>query len=538
LRAHFTSRRVAAAPQQRAQQNDAARVAARWPAAHGARLSPTGGIAAMSIRVSAFFAALSLAALPALAQSRCDALLAAFGSQLADATCAESADLTTANPATTPANNSVAGLPAFAFTPQTDRSVISPDAANRTPITKAVPGVQLNARIASDPKGEARFLLRLPDSWNGRLVVAGASGTRSEFNGDFAWSDYVVQRGYAYASQNKGVLNLALSSAADPLACRLNPASPVFVHFFDNDAGEEFSRWAGFMAQAAVLARRGAESHYASRVRRTYAVGTSNGGYQVRRAVESYPELFDGGVDWEGTFVDEHAPNLLTDLPAGVLNFGDYAASGFSATSTAAANIRAAGYPPDLVTTVGSTPTSLWGLYWAQFWEVTQCQWQKRLDPTYDTYGAGTGNYNYVARESVSAVAQNLAAFATTGRIRRPLITVAGTMDGLLPIDHHARAYARAVAAQSGQRGDDGDDDGDRPQYRLYEVQNGNHIETFKLTFPTLEFIEPHAQRAFDLLVDSVEAHHALPPSQCIPRGGSISASPAQPGHCAALQAP
>ena len=72
-----------------------------------------------------------------------------------------------------------------------------------------MPGLQLNARIASDPRGQARFLLRLPNDWNGRLVVAGASGTRSEFNGDFAWSDYVVQKGYAYASQNKGVLNLS-----------------------------------------------------------------------------------------------------------------------------------------------------------------------------------------------------------------------------------------------------------------------------------------------------------------------------------------
>src|SRR5207253_1207418 len=83
----------------------------------------------------------------------------------------------------------IAGLPPFAFTPQTDRAVISP--ATPTPVTKVVPGLQIQARIASDPKGEARFLLRLPNDWNGRLVVAGASGTRSEFNGDFAWSDYV-----------------------------------------------------------------------------------------------------------------------------------------------------------------------------------------------------------------------------------------------------------------------------------------------------------------------------------------------------------
>ena len=157
------------------------------------------------------------------APTRCEEVLKKIGKDLADVTCFESTDLTTTNPLTTPANNSIAGLPAFAFTPITDRGVIAPSAAKRPPITKVVPGVQIDARIASDPTGQARFLLRLPDDWNGRLVVAGASGTRSEFNGDFAWSDYVVQKGYAYASQNKGVLNLQFSTAADPLACRLNP---------------------------------------------------------------------------------------------------------------------------------------------------------------------------------------------------------------------------------------------------------------------------------------------------------------------------
>ena len=476
-----------------------------------------------------------LASSPAFAATRCDQVLAAFGSRLADASCFESPDLTTNNPATTPANNSIPTLPALAFTPVTDRGVISPNPPNRTPITKAVPGIQLDARIADDPTGEARFLLRLPAAWNGSLVVAGASGTRSEFNGDFAWSDYVVQQGFAYASQNKGVLNLTLVAVsptppADPLACRLNPASPVWVHFFDNDAGHPFTDWAPRMVQGATLARVGVRAHYGHSPRHTFAVGTSNGGYQVRRAVESAPELFDGGVDWEGTFVDAGAPNILTDLPPAILNFPDYAASGFSPNSTAAKNIVAAGYPPDIV----SGSVSLWGLYNAQFWEVTQCQWQKRLDPTYDTYGSGTGTYNYVSRLSVSDVGANFAAFATTGRIRRPLITVAGTMDALLPIDHHARAYARKVAAAQQDRRGDGDDD-DRPAYRLYEVQNGNHIETFKDVVPQLEFIQPHAQRAFDLLVEHVERRAALPPDQCIARGARIQQSPAQTGHCASL---
>src|SRR5262249_21496897 len=130
-------------------------------------------------------AAILAASNSAAAANRCDHLLGLLSRQVIDANCAESADLTTNNPATTPANNSLPGLPPFAFTPQTDRAVLSP--TTRTPITKTVPGVQLDGRIADDPTGEARILFRLPNQWNGRLVVTGASGTRSEFNGDFAW---------------------------------------------------------------------------------------------------------------------------------------------------------------------------------------------------------------------------------------------------------------------------------------------------------------------------------------------------------------
>ena len=492
---------------------------------------------ALRLSVFAVLTVFAASNIPASAAARCDRLLELLKSKIADVTCFESSDLTTANPATTPANDSLPGLPPFAFTPQTDRNVIAPPPGFRTPITRAVPGVQIQARIADDPLGQARILIRLPDDWNGKLVVAGASGTRSEFNGDFAWSDYVIQKGYAYVSQNKGIYNLFVSTAADPLGCRLNPTSGIFVHFYDNDPGALFTRWNEVMLAATKIGRDALESHYGRHAVRTYAVGTSNGGYQVRRAMETAPELFDGGVDWEGTFVDPVAPNLLSSLPPAILNYPDYLASRFSFDSTAAKNIREAGYPPDMV--VPDSTTSLWGLHWGQFWEVTLCQWQKRLDPTYDTYVSGPGAYVYVDRLSVSEVGVNVAAFATTGRLKRPLITVAGTMDGLLPIDLHARAYARKVEAALGR-----DDPAVRPpeqtapEYRLYEVQNGNHIETFVTTFPRLELIEPHAHRAFDLLITHGEAAAALPPSQCIPISGEIDTTPAQPGHCARLLAP
>jgi hypothetical protein len=327
------------------------------------------------------------------------------------------------------------------------------------------------------------------------------------------------------------------------------------VDFFDDGPAKPFTQWTQYMLEDARLAHRAVAAQYHRSARFTYAVGTSNGGYQVRRAIEDAPELFDGGVDWEGTFIDPRGPNLLIDLPPAIANFPAYAASGFDPDGPAAKAIVAAGYPPDLVTGT----TSLWGLYWGQFWEVTQCQWQKRFDPAFTTYRGGvndvtgTGGYPYAARIAADpAIAQRVAQVATTGRIRRPLITVAGTMDALLPIDRDARVYEALVRRAGcddrgrGRGRDDcdadrddrrGHDDRGRPEYRLYEVQNGNHIETFKRTFPQLELIQPHAQRAFDLLVDHVERHTQLPPSQCIPRGGAIASGPSQPGHCPQLLA-
>src|SRR5712692_5339717 len=91
----------------------------------------------------------------------CSAVVAALETvpAVADVECLVSSDLTTANPATTPPDNSLSGLPPGAFTPRTDANNqpgIGPE--SRYPITRQVPGLQISGRM-TDAEG-ARWLIR------------------------------------------------------------------------------------------------------------------------------------------------------------------------------------------------------------------------------------------------------------------------------------------------------------------------------------------------------------------------------------------
>jgi len=141
-----------------------------------------------------------------------------------------------------------------------------------------------------------------------------------------------------------------------------------------------------------------------------------------------------------------------------------------------------------------------------------------------------TKDYDYAARRKPFHLAPRIGQIATDGDISRPLVTLQGTMDALLPIKRHGRPFRDAVVGA-----------GRAALHRYYEIQNGNHIERYRQSccnFTQLEFIQPHAHRSFQLLVDWVERGVLPPPSQCVPRGGTIVANPGaagQPERCAAL---
>lgn len=247
--------------------------------------------------------------------------------------------------------------------------------------------------------------------------------------------------------------------------------------------------------------------------------------------------MYDGGIDWEGVYWSPSGPHILVDLPAALRPYRDYALSGFNGASAAHQAIVNAGYPPDIR---ANPPTpaniyspvvgSLYETHANNYWDVTACVFAKELDPA---YVGEPQDYDYAARRQPFHLSPRFGRISTDGNIGRPLITVHGTMDALLPIARHAQPFRDAVVAA-----------GKDSMHRLYELQNGNHIERYRQSsynFTRLEFLQPHAQDAFHRLVAWVESGIAPPPSQCIPRGSSIIDNPAvsgRPDRCASLLVP
>ncbi len=75
-----------------------------------------------------------------------------------------------------------------------------------------VPGIQIDGYFHDDStfntthgwNHDSQFVIRLPEKWNGGLVVSGAPGTRLQYANDFTISDWVLAKGYAFASTDKG----------------------------------------------------------------------------------------------------------------------------------------------------------------------------------------------------------------------------------------------------------------------------------------------------------------------------------------------
>ena len=363
----------------------------------------------------------------------------------------------------------------------------------------AVPGIQVDGHFADTSTSnatygwfhDAQFVIRLPDHWNGKLVITGAPGIRKQFANDFLFSDWLIARGYAYASTDKGNNG---------------------TNFFRDGAtpGDALVEWNDRVTELTLAAKAVVQQRYGQAPAYTYITGISNGGYLTRHALENRPDLYDGGVDWEGAHWRPEGPNLFTYLPAALKHYPRYAASGDPAARDA---MIAAGFAP------GSE--FLWSYHYAVYWDLTQRTYREEMDPSYDTTveagfpfcPSGTpycdADYDYASRPQ--AVKDAVAKVALTGRIGKPLITLHGTLDTLLPIGPNSDAYAALVDAA-----------GRKKNHRYYVVEGGNHVDQLYDEHPDqLRPIAPCHRAAFIALENWVEGKGSAsrpPPSRIIPR--------------------
>ncbi|MFD8232850.1 3-hydroxybutyrate oligomer hydrolase family protein [Streptomyces sp. NPDC059696] len=360
-------------------------------------------------------------------------------------------------------------------------------------VPSGVPGVQIDGYFPDTSttntnngwQHDAQFVIRLPDRWNGGLVVAGTPGNREQYANDRAIADWVLSRGYAYAATDKG------------------NTGPAFYRDGE-EPGDAIAEWNSRLTQLTRAARVTAARHYHRPPSRTLVTGMSNGGYLVRWQLENHPGLYDGGVDWEGTLWRTDGPTLLDFLPEALRTYPVYAAGGQEADGAHRA-LHAAGFP------AGSE--FLWPYHHKIYWDLTQRIYREELDPGFDgTAEAGTpfcapgtpacdADYDYAARPGeVRAAVQKI---ALTGRIGKPLITVHGTLDVLLPISQDSDVYARMVR-QAG-RGS---------LHRYYRIEGGTHTDALVDTHPDrLRPLTPCHRTAFTALENWLSRPGHRPPA-------------------------
>jgi hypothetical protein len=359
-----------------------------------------------------------------------------------------------------------------------------------------VPGIQVDGYFPDDSTSntnngwnhDSQFVIRLPDDWNGGVVVTGAPGVRAQYANDFIVSDWVLSKGYAFASTDKG---------------------NVGTHFYADGSrpGGSIAEWHARVTQLTKATKRVAVQVYGRAPRRTFMFGISNGGYLTRWQLENNPQLYDGGVDWEGTLFRAEGPNLLTYLPTALAEYPRYAATGDPAAHAA---MIAAGFVE------GSE--FLWPFHHAVYWDLTQRIYREEFDPSWDGAldagipfcASGTpscdADYDYASRPD--SVKEAVASVSLTGRIRKPMITLHGTLDTLLPPGTDSDVYDELI-----------DDAGSGRLHRYYKIEDGTHTDGLYAAYPDrLRPLLPCARSAFDLLVAWVESGEAPPEDGSYPR--------------------
>jgi hypothetical protein len=282
---------------------------------------------------------------------------------------------------------------------------------------------------------DAQFVIRLPDNWNGKLMITGAPGTRRQYAMDFILSDWAMKQGYAFASTDKG-----------------NQGG--FFALDGDEPGDAIAEWNRRVEELTVVAKRVVRDYYRANPSYTYIAGISNSGYLVRHALENNQQHYDGGVDWEGVLFHPDY-SFFNYLPTALKYYPIYADPNASEADRQAARAALidAGFDPE--------SEFMWQYHYEIYWFATQLGFRLEFDPMY--LGA-EADYDLFSRPQ--AVRDAIAKVGLTGKIKRPMITLHGDRDALLPVSTDSDIYARLVRESQRER-----------LHRYYVVEGGTHVD-------------------------------------------------------------
>ncbi|MFD3677850.1 tannase/feruloyl esterase family alpha/beta hydrolase [Streptomyces sp. NPDC058613] len=336
---------------------------------------------------------------------------------------------------------------------------------------------------------DSQFVIRLPERWNGGLVVAGPPGVREQYANDRIIGDHALARGFAYAATDKG--------NTGPL-----------IHRDGIRPGDAVAEWHTRLTQLTVAAKQTAARHYGHKPARTYVAGTSAAGYLVRWQLENRPGLYTGGIDWSGLLITRDAPNILDTAPAALRAYPRYRAGEPGAREA----MHEAGYP------AGSEP--LWEFHHRSAWDALQRTLREEVDPGYDgakeagtpfcPEGTGAGcDTDYVYADRPATVHDTVERLSLTGKLKRPLITLHGTLDVLLPITRSGDTYADMVD-ESGRHA--------KSLHRYYRITAGTHTDGLHGSHPGLvRPMLPCFNAAFDAMTAWTTQGVTPPSSRTVP---------------------
>jgi hypothetical protein len=367
------------------------------------------------------------------------------------------------------------------------------------PKTK-VPGMEISGLL-----GDARFVMRIPDQWNNKLVVCAAGGFASERSMDTNLSDYVLTKldagkaSFAYACTDKGTRG-ELMPAPDGVVYPEKRENTALLH--DED---DLAKWHRVTQQLTVAAKNLLCRLKGLQPVRTYISGGSNGGYVARYAIEHDGDLYDGALDWKGVLWTPDINNI--SVKAEQIRCWSILKNPDASLEEKVRARKKYALPPE---------SDFLMEHYDKIKKLPPDSLRMKFDPTYKhrdwwEYNQHPEDYDhYFWEERPQEVKDAVAKISLTGNIQKPIISVAGTWDVQIHPLHHAVGY-RNLIERSGKAG----------MHRLYLIDQATHLDGLAghpQVDPNhrMQAVLPYYHQAFDLLIDWVEHNNPPPPSKTV----------------------